>query len=420
MNHNFFLTPFSPVVILFIATFFLLAKKASCTDPQFLACESKSCGDQKISFPFHIQNAQEKFCGYPGFNVSCNEKNKTVFSLSNKEYIIQEIDYQNHSLRLSNAAGFGKNTSCGPQIQNISLNDGRFRLSTTRTGVFLFYNCNSTLLENDSKLLNHKVDCFGENANVSTVAMLDDNPLLGSASEKCGAGVVAPVDVHRGVDLITPHTDSNVSALTDLMLGVVIPDLLMGLGDDGLLWVSSRALFHYIITALRVVPGGVGIVHVCLSVFFILFHLKLPFPAEEELDTTQIASPFNLVNSVKSTSHSPTPDHVHALHGNKNQPNNDIFTMLNAKSTLEVIAFPACLHCHRERGECQIEERRKNRDSSNLLSMNSSSDPSSKADLEGDGFYLSIPIFSYTELGQATDTFDESFGTVYCGKKMKV
>ncbi|KAJ6431809.1 hypothetical protein OIU84_019145 [Salix udensis] len=198
MNHSFFFTPFSLVVILFIATFFLLAKKASCTDPQFLACEPQSCGGQNISFPFHIQNAQEEYCGYPGFTVSCNEKSKTVLSLSDNEYIIQEIDYQNHSLRLSNAAGFGKNTSCIPQIQNISLNDDRFRLSITTTGVFLFYNCNYTLLESDSKLLNHKVDCSGENANVSTVAMLDDDPLLGSASEKCGAGVVAPVDVYRG------------------------------------------------------------------------------------------------------------------------------------------------------------------------------------------------------------------------------
>ncbi|KAB5538170.1 hypothetical protein DKX38_015703 [Salix brachista] len=219
---------------------------------------------------------------------------------------------------------------------------------------------------------------------------------------------------------------------------------------------STLPLHHHCL-ASRPRRGRVAltesIVHVCLSVFFILFHLKLPFPAEEELDTTQIASPFILVNSVKSTSHSPTPDHVRTcsliqLPGNKNQPNNDIFTMLNAKSTLEVIAFPACMHCHREGGECQIKEKnfsvplrekpcrvsfsfralqnkklglrlglgmiflfyvygyhfRKRRDSSNLLSMNSSSDPSSKADLEGHGVYLSIPIFSYTELGQATNT----------------
>ncbi|KAJ6356842.1 hypothetical protein OIU78_004855 [Salix suchowensis] len=198
MNHSFFFTTFSPIVNLFIATFFLLPKKTSCTDPQFLACDPKSCGDQKISFPFHIQNAQEEYCGYPGFAISCNEKNKTVLSLSNNEYIIQEIDYQSQSLRVSNAAAFGKNTSCAPQIQNISLNEDIFRLPTARTGVFLFYNCNSTLLENDSKLLEHKVDCFGGNGNVSTLAMLDDDPLLGSASEKCGAGVVAPVDVYRG------------------------------------------------------------------------------------------------------------------------------------------------------------------------------------------------------------------------------
>ncbi|KAJ6431810.1 hypothetical protein OIU84_019146 [Salix udensis] len=198
MNHSFFFTPFSPIVNLLIATFFLLAKKASCTDPQFLACEPKSCGDQNISFPFHIQSAQKEYCGYPGFAISCNEKNKTVLSLSDNEYIIQEIDYQNHSLRLSNAVGFGKNTPCSPQIQNISLNRDRFRLPTTRAGLFFFYNCNSTLLGNDTKLLKHKVDCSGESANVSTVAMLDDDPLLGSASEKCGAGVVAPVDVYRG------------------------------------------------------------------------------------------------------------------------------------------------------------------------------------------------------------------------------
>ncbi|KAJ7000252.1 hypothetical protein NC653_010894 [Populus alba x Populus x berolinensis] len=197
MNHNFLLT--SPIINLFIVTLFLLAKKASCTDPQFLACNPESCGDgQNINFPFYIQNKQEPSCGYPGFSLSCNDKGKPVLKLSNNEYIIHEIYYQNQSLRVSNAALFGKSTSCIPQIQNMSLADDRFRLPSSRASLFLLYNCNSTLLANDSELLNYKVDCFGENGTFSTLAMLDDDPLLGPASDKCETGAVVPVDVYRG------------------------------------------------------------------------------------------------------------------------------------------------------------------------------------------------------------------------------
>ncbi|KAL9355177.1 hypothetical protein Peur_053147 [Populus x canadensis] len=199
MNHNFFLTSFSAIISLFVVSLFLLEKKASCTDPQFLACNPESCGDgQNINFPFYIQNKQEPSCGYPGFSLSCNNKGKPVLKLSNNEYIIHEIYYQNHSLRVSNAAVFGKSTPCIPQIQNMSLADDRFRLPSNRASLFLLYNCNSTLLANDSELRNYKVDCFGENGTVSTLAMLDDDPLLGPASDKCETGAVAPVDVYRG------------------------------------------------------------------------------------------------------------------------------------------------------------------------------------------------------------------------------
>jgi len=204
MNLNFFLTPVSPIINLFIVTFFLLAKKASCTDPQFLACNPESCSDgQSISFPFHIQGVQPDYCGYPGFSISCNDKGKPVFNLSNSEYIIHEIYYQNQSLRVSNAAVFGKSPSCTPQIQNISLDDGRFRRSSNSKDLFLLYNCNSTLLSNNSELLNYKVDCPGENETVRTLAMLEDDPLLGSTLDKCRTRVLAPVDVYRGENVGT-------------------------------------------------------------------------------------------------------------------------------------------------------------------------------------------------------------------------
>ncbi|KAJ6982129.1 hypothetical protein NC653_025287 [Populus alba x Populus x berolinensis] len=309
MNLNFFLTPFSSVINLFIVTFFLLAKKASCTDPQFLACNPESCGDgQNISFPFHIQGVQPDYCGYPGFTIYCNDKGKPVFNLSTSEYIIHEIHYQNQSLRVSNAAVSGKSPSCTPQIQNISLDDGRFHRSSNSKGLFLLYNCNSTLLSNKSALSNYKVDCPGENETVWTLAMLEDDPLLGSTLDKCGTRVLAPVDVYRGenvgtermllleegfvlnwtatlvmtvvasVDLTPPRTISNVSAPTDLILSGVIP----------------------------------------YSLFF--FTSNFLSPLEKKLDTIQIASPFIAGNSVKSTSHSPTP-HVRTVSsGSSNFP----------------------------------------------------------------------------------------------------
>lgn len=65
--------------------------------------------------------------------------------------------------------------------------------------------------------------------------------------------------------------------------------------------------------------------------------------------------------------------------------------------------------------------RRRKSASSNFLSTNS--DPSSKSDLEGGGVYFGVPLFSYTELEEATSNFDSKnelgdggFGTVYYGK----
>ncbi|XP_034926500.1 LEAF RUST 10 DISEASE-RESISTANCEUS RECEPTOR-LIKE PROTEIN KINASE-like 1.2 isoform X6 [Populus alba] len=353
MNLNFFLTPFSPIINLFIVTFFLLAKKASCTDPYFLACNPKSCGDgQNISFPFHIQGVQPDYCGYPGFTISCNDKGKPVFNLSNSEYIIHEIHYQNQSLRVSNAAVSGKSPSCTPQIQNISLDDGRFHRSSNSKGLFLLYNCNSTLLSNKSALSNYKVDCPGENETVWTLAMLEDDPLLGSTLDKCGTRVLAPVDVYRG---------ENVGTERMLLL------------EEGFVlnWTASNcSLCHD--------SGG-----------------KCGFDA--------------------ATYHFKCfcPDRPHSKQCYPEKDKLGLKLGLGIGCLLGIILL----------SYIYLRRFKKRRDSSNLLSMNSSSDPSSKADLEGDGVYLSIPIFSYTELGQATNNFDSEkelgdggFGTVYYGK----
>lgn len=60
---------------------------------------------------------------------------------------------------------------------------------------------------------------------------------------------------------------------------------------------------------------------------------------------------------------------------------------------------------------------------SNFLSRNISSQPHTNSDIEGGVAYFGVPVFTYTELEEATNHFDSEkelgdggFGTVYYGK----
>ncbi|KDP35037.1 hypothetical protein JCGZ_09325 [Jatropha curcas] len=204
MKLNFLLKPFSPLINLFIIISFLLARKVLCIDPYFLACNPKTCGDgQNITFPFFIEDQQESFCGYPGFNLSC-QNGHPILNLQDNNYIIQEINYRNQSLRVSNAAIFNTSNTCDPSssfsFKNMTLSDDRFSLSPNQTGLFFLYHCNSTLIRdgNNSDLRKYEVDCFGKSDSGSTLSILEDDPSFRKAEEVCEGEVVVPVDLQKG------------------------------------------------------------------------------------------------------------------------------------------------------------------------------------------------------------------------------
>ncbi|XP_030969867.1 LEAF RUST 10 DISEASE-RESISTANCE LOCUS RECEPTOR-LIKE PROTEIN KINASE-like 1.1 isoform X2 [Quercus lobata] len=144
---------------------------------------------------------------------------------------------------------------------------------------------------------------------------------------------------------------------------------------------------------------------------------------------------------------------------------NDLFRLLSAEIFLEVRVTRGCRECHIKGGQCKTDNKgksyctkgtkgnskrvlvigfatgcstliiflvvgvaiwvvyKKKHPSQKFLSKTTYSDRSSRSDLEGGSVYFGIPVFSYTELEEATNNFDiekelgdGGFGTVYHGK----
>ncbi|KAG6650055.1 hypothetical protein CIPAW_06G016800 [Carya illinoinensis] len=168
-------------------------------NPYFHSCGvQRTCGDrQNISFTFYIRDNTKFLCGYPGFQLSCNNNGQPTINISNNNYIIHNISYESHILRVSNAIFFNSTNECIPLAENISLHGIRFELALNQSHVHLLYACNSPLQLGRSAL-DFYLGCDGGNKNVSVLALHERNPKLSYVSEGCMTRVVAPVEAHGG------------------------------------------------------------------------------------------------------------------------------------------------------------------------------------------------------------------------------
>ncbi|KAL3818285.1 hypothetical protein ACJIZ3_004190 [Penstemon smallii] len=112
------------------------------------SCPPVSCHSTTgpiIRFPFRLSNRQPVRCGYPGFDLYCNNQNQTILNLRNSgEFIVDYIDYPSQALFINDP------NSCLPsRIMNLStLTDSPFRGVNRREYTFL--NCSSTWMEYSS------------------------------------------------------------------------------------------------------------------------------------------------------------------------------------------------------------------------------------------------------------------------------
>ncbi|KAK8574288.1 hypothetical protein V6N13_097273 [Hibiscus sabdariffa] len=116
-----------------------MATETRSADSHFEACMPRSCGNgPNISYPFWIFGEHESFCGYPNFEITCEEKDP-ILKISDETYIIRDIFYNNNSLLVVNAVVH--EDGCPTPRKNVSLDRTPFSLSPDNVNLSFLYNC---------------------------------------------------------------------------------------------------------------------------------------------------------------------------------------------------------------------------------------------------------------------------------------
>ncbi|WOG96325.1 hypothetical protein DCAR_0415660 [Daucus carota subsp. sativus] len=149
------------ILITVISLFF---NRCCCVDQQYEACVPRNCGSLRISFPFFIVGTQEAYCGSPGFNITCVNNTEPLIRIPdyNEALLVDEIFYDNRSLRVSNAALRSNEGSCGAVreiARNLSVRSDHFEYAND-SRLVLLWDCNSS---NEARLDRYKVGCDGIN-----------------------------------------------------------------------------------------------------------------------------------------------------------------------------------------------------------------------------------------------------------------
>ncbi|RWR82072.1 Pkinase domain-containing protein/WAK_assoc domain-containing protein [Cinnamomum micranthum f. kanehirae] len=136
-----FFAPFR--FLLFTIIFFLLlAEPVLSVDKLFRTCVPERCDDGKgpnISYPFWIPGKHPPHCGYPGFQLTCDNQ-QPILKLSGFEYIIKNITYEDQFFSVVDKR-LMDDTHCTHPPFTLTFRHSVFQIVESNHNLLFFYNC---------------------------------------------------------------------------------------------------------------------------------------------------------------------------------------------------------------------------------------------------------------------------------------
>ncbi|KAL6986410.1 RING-type E3 ubiquitin transferase [Sarracenia purpurea var. burkii] len=130
-------------------------------------CSPSTCGDDgpEIRFPFRLKTQQSYHCGYPGFDLSCDNQSQTILTLPHAgDFVVNHIDYVSQWVFINDP------DFCLPKrILNFTLSGSPFAIAYSRN--FTFLNCSSAHWSESMMYRSVPIYCLSTNRNFTIVAI---------------------------------------------------------------------------------------------------------------------------------------------------------------------------------------------------------------------------------------------------------
>ncbi|XP_058224239.1 putative RING-H2 finger protein ATL21A [Rhododendron vialii] len=137
------------------------------TASSVIICPSYSCDETGpvIQFPFRIKGFLPDRCGYPGYDLTCNNINQTILTLPySGDLVVKEIDYDNQWIYINDP------DSCLPRriLLDFNLTGSIFRPNYSEN--YTFFNCSASKWPDYIITGSGPVLCLGS-ANFTVIAL---------------------------------------------------------------------------------------------------------------------------------------------------------------------------------------------------------------------------------------------------------